>query len=115
MKGEKIPVSVIAIACLYLAVGAIGFVFHFKEFRSQDGVWIELTEFLAVVCGIFMLRGENWARWLAIAWMSFHVALSAFGALRDLIVHGLFLAAIAWLLFRPEAARHFRGARRNAS
>ena len=86
MNRRKIPASVIVIAVMYLAVGVVGYVAHFKDFRAQDGVWVELTEFLAVVCGVFMLRGENWARWLAVAWIAFHVALSAFGQLRELAV-----------------------------
>ncbi len=58
-----------------------------------------------------MLRGHNWARWLAIAWMGFHVGLSAFHAFHELAIHSLFFAAITWLLFRPAAARYFRGER----
>ena len=36
---------------------------------------------LAIVCGVFLLRGHNWARWLALAWIAFHVVLSAFHAI----------------------------------
>jgi len=110
MSFGKRPVSILVLACLYLAVGIAGFVGHFRDLRQPDGVWIELTELLAVVAGAFMLRGQNWARWLALGWMAFHVVLSAFGALRELAVHSLMLALIAWLLFRPEARRYFRGA-----
>jgi len=110
MKWNKPPLSVWIVACMYLAVGVIGFVFHFRELRQPDGIWIELTEFLAIVCGAFMLRGHNWARWLAIAWIAFHVAIS-FPVVREIAVHSLLLAVIAWLLFQPKAARYFRGAR----
>jgi hypothetical protein len=77
----------------------------------HDAVWIELTELVGILCGAFMLRGHNWARWLALAWIAFHVVLSAFHAIPELLVHGLFCAVIAWILFRPEASRYFRGAR----
>jgi uncharacterized membrane protein HdeD (DUF308 family) len=106
---RKIPISVIVIACLYLTVGVAGFVVHFKDLRAPDGVWIELTEFVGIVCGVFLLRAQNWARWLAIAWMAFHVAIS-FGVLREVVIHGLFLAVIVWCLFRRDAARYFRAA-----
>jgi hypothetical protein len=111
MNANKRPLAVTILACLYLTVGALGFVFHFKDSLAHpsDGIWIELTEFLAIICGAFLLRGQNWARWLALAWMAFHVFLSA--DVRQVAVHGLFLAVIAWLLFRPEARRYFRGAR----
>ena len=77
------PLAVTAVACVYLAVGAMVFATHFRDLLTlqQDAVWVELTEFLAIVCGAFMLRGHNWARWLAVAWMAFHVVLSASNAL----------------------------------
>lgn len=108
------PLSVTILACVYIAVGAGGAVAHAWDFRSSDGfpsdaVWAELTEFLAIVCGAFLLRGRNWARWLAVAWMAFHVVLSVH-ALHEFLIHCLFLILIAWLLFRPPAARYFRGA-----
>ena len=80
MNANKRPISVTIVACVYLAVGTLAFVYHFRELlsRQPDSVGMELTEFLAVVCGVFMLRGHNWARWLALAWIAFHVILSVF-------------------------------------
>jgi hypothetical protein len=116
MNSNKRPLSVIILACLYIGVGTMGFAYHFREFEARDAfqydaVWIELTEVLAIVCGAFMLRGHNWARWVALAWIAFHVILSAFHPFGELAIHCLFCAVIAWLLFRPDAARYFRGAR----
>lgn len=109
---KRPPAAILFIAILYVAVGAIGFVGHFRDSLAspREGVWIELTEFLALLSGIFMLRGQNWARWLAVAWIAFHVALS-YGVPRELAVHTVFLALIMWILFRPEAARYFGAAR----
>jgi hypothetical protein len=109
----KRPLSVTILACLYLAVGIVGFYGHFGELRAlqRDGILTELTELLAIVSGAFMLRGQNWARWLALAWILFHVVLSAFHALPEFAVHGLFLAIIGWLLLRRPAAAYFRGAK----
>jgi hypothetical protein len=113
MNSNKRPISVTILACIYLAVGAIGFVAHFRELLAhhQDAVGIELTELTAILCGVFLLRGHNWARWLALAWIAFHIVLSAFHALPEFAIHALFGAAFAWILFRPESARYFRGAR----
>ena len=102
----RIPLSVIVIACLYLIVGIGGVVAHFKDLRAPDGIWIEIIECLAIVCGAFLLRARNWARWLAVAWMAFHVALS-FGSLPKLAIHSLFLVLIACALFHPGAGRFF--------
>lgn len=109
----KRPLSVTILACVYLAVGVIGFAAHFRELLAghQDAVPMELTELAAILCGTFLLRGHNWARWIAVAWIAFHVVLSAFHAIPELAIHAVFCAVIAWLLFRPEAARYFRGER----
>jgi len=116
MNGIKRPLSVTILGCVYIGVGTIGFAYHFTEFQARDGfpydgLWVELIEFLAIVCGAFMLRGHNWSRWVALTWIALHVILSAFHTFREFAIHCLFCAVIAWVLFRPEAARYFRGAR----
>ena len=113
MNSNPRPISVLVIACLYLAVGVLGFAFHFHELLAHhsDAVWAELTELVAIVCGVFLLRGHNWARWLALAWIAFHVALSAFNNFREFAIHALICVGIAWLLLRSDANRYFRGAR----
>lgn len=107
---RKIPISVIVIACLYLAVGIAGSVAHFPALRAPNGIWMELTECLAIVCGVFLLLARNWARWLAIAWMAFHVAISI-GVLRQLAIHSLFFVVIVWFLLRPDVSRFFQTTR----
>jgi hypothetical protein len=111
MTASQRPISLTIIACLYLAVGTAGFIYHFRELLSlqRDSLGMELTELLAIVSGAFMLRGHNWARWLAVAWIAFHVILSIFDSDHGLVVHSLLCAVIAWILFRPEASRYFRG------
>jgi len=109
MNSKKPPVAIIFLAALYLAVGAVGFVRHFRESLAspRGGVWVLLVEVLAIFAGVFLLRGQNWARWLALAWILFHVAMSI-GEWRELAVHGVICVLIAWLLFRPESRRYFR-------
>jgi hypothetical protein len=107
------PLSVTVLAWLFIAMGGIGFVLHFPGLRAgeifrYDGLWIELVQLSAIVAGIWMLRARNWARWLALAWMALHVALSVFHPWSQLAIHTLFLGVIAYILFRPAAARYFR-------
>lgn len=104
----KRPLGVTIVACVYLLVGIVGFVYHVPDLRQPDGIWIELTEALAAVSGAFMILGHNWARWLAVAWMGFHVAISISDPLQKLAVHAVFFVAIAYFLFRPDSARYFR-------
>ena len=110
---KRRPLSVTILAWLYVAVGTVGFFVHLSEVRRGnlfhfDGIWIELTEAAAILSGAFLLRGHNWARWLAVAWIGFHVLLSILETHRGLAVHCVLFVAIAWVLFRPEAGRYFR-------
>jgi hypothetical protein len=112
MNKKNRPVNVLILSCLYISMGTIGFAYHFREMMAfqQDSVWIELVRLLAILCGAFMLRGRNWARWLALAWMALHVAIS-FPAPGQVAFHLLFFVVIAWLLFRPDAMQYFRETR----
>jgi hypothetical protein len=112
MTRSKRPVSILIVACLYLVVGALGFAAHFRELLAgqRDSILIEITECMAIVCGVFLLPGRNWARWFALGWIAFHVILSAFHSTREMAMHGLICAAIAWLLFRPATNEYFRPA-----
>jgi hypothetical protein len=120
MNASKRPLSLTIIACVYIAVGTVGFVYHFIEFVQRaafrsDAIWVELVELLAILCGVFMLRGRNWARWIAVAWIAFHVIVSAFHSVREFGIHLVLCAVIAWIVFRPEAGRYFGGARTEAA
>lgn len=112
---NKRPLPVTILAWVYIAMGTVGFVYHLPELQANnalqfDGVGIELVRILAVVAGVFMLRGHDWARWLALAWIAFHVVIGALHSLQQFAIHLLFCAVIAFFLFRPEANRYFRGA-----
>jgi hypothetical protein len=108
----KRPIAVIAIACLYLLVGVIGFAAHFHELLAHhpDAIAIEITELLAVISGAGLLLRQNWARWLALAWIAFHVGISLFHPLPELAMHCAFLVLIFWALLRRGSAQWFRQA-----
>jgi hypothetical protein len=99
------PLPVIIISLALIVSGAAGLVFHLNDFN----VWISLVRLIAVVCGVFMLRADNWARWLSLAWIAFHVILSIFHSPLQLGVHILVFAAFAYFLFRPRTNEYFRG------
>ena len=112
MSKSTPPIGVLIVACLFLLVGVVGLVRHFPwpMVFHQDDVWVELTELVAVIAGIFLFLGHNWARWLAVGWMAFHIAIS-WPKVPALAVHTLILAAIVWLLFRNDASRFFAARR----
>jgi hypothetical protein len=109
----KRPLAVTIIGGLLVVVGASGFVLHLYEGKPQHALqgenpWILATELVAIVAGAFLLRGNNWARWLVMAWMAFHVGISFLDSLRQVAVHGAIFALMAYLLFRPPANAYFR-------
>jgi len=108
MGDIKRPLTVWAISCLYIVVGVLGFAYHLPQLLAHrsDSIWVEFVRLLAIFIGIFMLLGYNWARWLAVAWMGFHVLISLpdYG---QLVMHTMILALIVYGLFRFDAEQFF--------
>ena len=110
---NKRPVTVTVIASLLILAGIFGSAVHIKELVSSKAVhfedlWIPVFGFLPAMFGVFILLGRNWARWLAVAWMTFHVAISFFDSWQKVVVHFLLLGLIAYALFGREAKTYFR-------
>src|SRR5581483_8263276 len=80
------PVPVIVVGCLYVVVGIGGAAAHLMAMRrfESDVLPAVVVNLAALISGIWILRRQNWARWLAIAWMAFHVILSVFHSPREL-------------------------------
>ncbi len=108
---NKRPISVTVLACVLIAMGAIGIAYHFGEYKSTppaEYVGVLVVRLLAIVSGVFLLRGKDWARWLAIAWVAFHVVLSYFHSMQQVAFHAAVLAVFGVALFYPVANRYFR-------
>lgn len=106
------PLAVTVISLIYIVVGIVGLVFHLVDFKGQlsllsEITWISAVRVLAIVAGIFMLRGHNWARWLALAWMAFHVVLGALNSASQLLVHAFLLVVFGYFLLRRSASNYF--------
>ena len=109
----KRPVLVTLVSVALILSGAAGLAFHAAEFGTAsrgEYLLIMLVRLLAIVAGGFMLRGENWARWLSMLWISAHVAISAFHPWPELVIHVVVFAVFAFALFRADAAKYFGGA-----
>lgn len=114
---NKRPRTVTLIGCLFVASGIIGLAHHASAFNTQglfEGgeAWVLSIRILAIVGGVFMLRGANWARWLALVWIAYHVILSALHSLSETVIHIVLLAGFAYVLLRPQASAYFRSTRR---
>ena len=116
---NKRPVSITLVGWLFIAAGIIGIAYHATEINvaapfERDFLLALAVRLLAIVGGAFTLRGANWARWLLLAWIAYHVVLSVFHALPELILHGAIMAVVAYVLFRPQASEYFRRAKGRA-
>jgi hypothetical protein len=109
---NKRPVAVTIIAWIYIVMNIVGFVYHAREFTlhpfASGIVAIELVRVLGFVAGVWMLRGANWARWLALAWMAFHVGISYLNGWDKVVTHAVFLVVIGFFLLRTSANEFFQ-------
>jgi ABC-type branched-subunit amino acid transport system permease subunit len=113
---KKLFLAVKIICWLFIIAGVVGVVYHAPEMNTHDPfanevLWMLLVRLLAIVGGIVTLRGANWGRWLLLVWMAYHVALSAFHTLFELAIHIIFMAVIAYFLFRPKDGPYFQRAK----
>jgi hypothetical protein len=103
----KRPLSVTLISFLYILAGAAGIIYHASEllhlFSQPDQLWVLVVRVLAIVGGVFALRGANWARWLLMAWILYHVYLSTFHETGELIIHIILSVVTAVALFHRGA------------
>lgn len=107
------PRSITVVGSLFVATGVVGIAYHATELNTQrlfegDTVWVLFVRLLAIVAGAFILRGANWARWLALAWIAYHVVLSALHSVSETVAHVVLLVATGYVLLRPWASAYFR-------
>ena len=107
------PVIVIIVAVLFLLAGGVGFAYHVTEFSQPninrtELIWVLIVRMLAIVCGALLLMGINWSRWLAIAWLLYHVVISTLHSVSETIMHAILLIMVSVLLFHPVSSAYFR-------
>jgi hypothetical protein len=108
MNARPRPLPVLLVSVLYMVVGAVGFAVYLPRLidLQPNSPWIELTELTALIAGVFLFRGCNWARWLAVVWMAFHAAIS-YPVVRQFVMHSIIFALIVSALFIPSSRRYF--------
>lgn len=70
---------------------------------------------IAFACGVAMLNGENWGRWLYVIWSGIGLVVAlATSPMKLLLIPGaLIYFLVAFFLFRPNASAYFAGAGAN--
>ena len=104
------PFVITILAWLLIAAGTAQFILHALRIHRPVQPWdigILLLELVLVGCGIFLLRGSNWARWFALAWIAFHVGVGFLDSFRRGMIHTIIFLIFTWILFRPEVNAWF--------
>lgn len=107
----KRPFAVNFLGFLFIAVGIAALLYHL--ITGARDVWmivIALFELIAVLAGVFLLKGRNWARWLLLAWVASHIYFGMLNSLATGASHLLLFIAVAYFLFTPPDSRYFRSA-----
>jgi hypothetical protein len=109
---KRRPWPLIAVGCLLIAAGAVGLIYHATEYKGlrpfpYELALVSLVRLLAVGFGIYLLLGRSWARWMAMAWIAFHVIVSAFHSWGEFVMHAFILALFAYALFQSSSSEYF--------
>jgi uncharacterized membrane protein HdeD (DUF308 family) len=106
LNSMKRPFQVTLLGWLFIAVGILSTIYHL--WNSPLDRWtvpILLVGIIAIVAGAFLLRGARWARWLVLAWLAFHVVVSALNSLADAMPHLVLLLVVAYFLLGPPTSK----------
>jgi hypothetical protein len=112
----KRPFAVTFLGWLFIAVGLFALIYHLA--KGGLDIWMLLIvpfEIIAIVAGVFLLKGHNWARWLLLLWIAFHVIAMALNSLSESVPHLLLLVAVTYFLFTPPDSKYFGRARAEQS
>ena len=111
------PLSVTIISWVFVLLGSISLVSGLLPLAGANAAqllaefkthWmVQLSHLAALVGGLFMLRGHNWARWLLVVWMVFHVVIGALHGWIPLLTHVVIFSSILFFLFRRNASEYF--------
>ena len=105
------PRSITIISWLFIIFGSIALLSGVLPFRDLMSHWyVHLSRLLMIVAGVFMLKGHNWARWLLVLWIAFHIVISALHSPLFLLMHVLIFSVILYFVFRREASAYFLAA-----
>ena len=108
----KRPLAITITAWFFILAGIVGFVYHFYEYLSTsfdgEAILILFVRMLAIIGGILLLKAHNLGRWLLIAWMVYHVALSFCHNPMQVVMHTIFLLVLLIVFFHARVRRFFK-------
>ena len=106
------PRTITIISWLFIIFGSIALLSGVLPFRDLVSHWyVHLSRILMIVAGAFMLKGHNWARWLLVLWVTFHIVISALHSMLFLLMHVVIFSVILYFVFRRESSSYFLAAK----
>jgi hypothetical protein len=116
------PRSVTVICWIFIVFGSIALltslvpkapdverrVAEFKASHPFQFALLFVGPVLAVTCGIFMLFGFGWARWLFHTWFGHVVFSNVVASPIKLLLPGILFAVAVYCLYRPDARAFFQ-------
>ncbi len=102
------PLSITIISWLFIIFGSIALLSGVVRGGDLVSHWyVHLSRLLQIVAGVFMLYGRNWVRWLLVAWITFHIIISALHSVLFLLMHVAIFSVILIIVFRRRASAYF--------
>ena len=110
---QRRPVTIIVISFLFVLLGALTLtnaawdtVNTDQRLTDLQHHWmIYLSALAAIVGGVFLFKGQSWARWLLVAWMAFHIVVGALHGIGPMLTHVVIFSVILYFIFRRRPYR----------
>ena len=105
----KRPYEVTVAGWLFMLIGILNTAWHL--WKGAFDLWmvpILVLTVSAIVAGVFLLRGARWARWLALAWIAFHVVVSALDSVSAALPHIVLLLVVGYVLLGPPTRQYYQ-------
>ena len=105
----KRPYEVTVAGWMFVVIGILNTAWHL--WKGAPDLWmipILLLTVSAIVAGFFLLRGARWARWLALAWVAFHVGVSALDSVAASLPHLVLLLVVGYVLLGPPTSQYYQ-------
>lgn len=111
------PLSITIIGWLFIIIGSIALVGGLlpmvnatwpQLLADLKSHWMaHLSHIAQIVAGLFLVHGHNWARWLLVVWIAFHIVIAALHGVLQLAIHIVIFSVILFFLFRRPASEYF--------
>ena len=114
---ERRPRPITIISWCFIIFGSIALLSGLLPFgeitlaqrvAELKGHWmVHVSRILQIFAGVGLLYGRNWARWLLVAWIAFHIVISALHSTFQLALHVFIFSVILYFVFRRESSAYF--------